>query len=47
MLEQGGMYINGRRLAATDRSVGEAALLHGKYLLLRKGARDYALVAVS
>jgi tyrosyl-tRNA synthetase len=47
LLEQGGMYVNGRRLSPTDRSVGESALLEGKYLLLRKGAREYALVALS
>ena len=46
LLEQGGMYVNGRRLTAAERSVGRDALLHGRYLLLRKGARDYALVGV-
>jgi tyrosyl-tRNA synthetase len=44
LLEQGGLYVNGRRLAATDRHVGDDGLLPGRHLLLRKGARDYALV---
>ena len=47
LLEQGGMYVNGRRLSSADRAVGADALLHGRYLLLRKGARDYALVGVN
>jgi tyrosyl-tRNA synthetase len=47
LLEQGGLNVNGRRLSAGDRTVGEDALLPGRYLLLRKGAREYALVHVS
>jgi tyrosyl-tRNA synthetase len=46
LLEQGGMYVNGRRLSAGDRQVTRESLLRGGYLLLRKGARDYALVRV-
>jgi tyrosyl-tRNA synthetase len=44
LLEQGGLYVNGRRLAATDRHVGDDGLLPGRHLLLRKGAKDYALI---
>ena len=47
LLEQGGLYVNGRRLGASDRTIPTGALLAGGYLLLRKGAREYALVAVS
>jgi tyrosyl-tRNA synthetase len=43
LLEQGGMNVNGRRLAASDRWVRTDALLHGEFLVLRKGGRDYAL----
>jgi tyrosyl-tRNA synthetase len=46
LLEQGGLSISGRRLGAADRSVAEGDLLAGAYLLLRKGARDYALIRV-
>jgi tyrosyl-tRNA synthetase len=46
LLEQGGMYLNGRRLSAADRQITATSLLPGGYLLLRKGARDYALVRV-
>jgi len=43
-LEQGGVYLNGERLSAERRPITAGELLHGKYLLLRKGARSYALV---
>jgi tyrosyl-tRNA synthetase len=46
LLEQGGLTVNGRRLAAGDRAIPTDALLPGRHLLLRKGARDYALVRV-
>lgn len=44
LLEQGGLNVNGRRLSAGDRSIERSELLPGGHLLLRKGARDYALV---
>src|SRR5690348_12879330 len=47
LLEQGGLYVNGRRLGAGDRAIPTSTLLAGGHLLLRKGAREYALVAVS
>lgn len=43
LLEQGGVYINGAR-AAADLDVGAVNPLPGKHLLLRKGARQYALI---
>lgn len=43
LLEQGGVYINGAR-AAADLPVSSVNPLPGKHLLLRKGARQYALL---
>jgi tyrosyl-tRNA synthetase len=45
-LEQGGLYLNGERIPAERAPVAAAQLLHGKYLLVRKGARSYGLVRV-
>lgn len=44
LLQQGGLSVNGVRLAATDTTLAADRLLRGRYLLLRKGARDYALI---
>ena len=44
LVEQGGVYVNGARVAMADRMVGNRGLLAGGRALLRKGARDYALV---
>jgi tyrosyl-tRNA synthetase len=46
LLEQGGLYVNGDRLSASDKTLGADRLLTGGHLLLRKGAREYALVKV-
>ena len=46
LLEQGGLAVNGRKLGADERAVGASAMLAGGHLLLKKGARDYALVRV-
>ncbi|CAN5669883.1 tyrosine--tRNA ligase [soil metagenome] len=43
LLEQGGVYVNGAR-AAADLDVASVNPLPGKHLLLRKGAKQYALV---
>ena len=45
--EQLEMSVNGERVAADSRTIPSSALLHGRYLLLRKGARDYAVVSVN
>jgi tyrosyl-tRNA synthetase len=45
-LEQGGVYLNGERMGAERAPVAAGQLLHGKYLLVRKGARSYGLVRV-
>ncbi|MBK9178326.1 MAG: tyrosine--tRNA ligase [Acidimicrobiales bacterium] len=42
-LEQGGLYVNGRR-AEPGATVGPADLLHGAYLVLRRGKRRYHIV---
>jgi hypothetical protein len=39
--------VSGRRLAAGDRAPQDGDYLAGRYLLLKKGARDYALVRVA
>lgn len=44
LLEQGGLYVNGRRISAAERQIGVEQLLAGGFALLRKGARDYGLV---
>ena len=44
LLEQGGLYANGERLSAEDKTLGRDRLLPGGHVLLRKGAREYALV---
>lgn len=44
-LEAGGVYLNNVRVDHT-RSVTTADLLFGKYLLLRKGKKSYAVLAV-
>ena len=44
LVEQGGVYVNGARVAMAERTVQSDALLAGGHALLRKGARDYALV---
>jgi tyrosyl-tRNA synthetase len=46
LLEQGGLSVNGKKLGAEERMVKGEAMLVGRHLLLRKGARDYALVRV-
>ncbi len=43
-IEGGGIYVNNARATDVNRSVGESELLHGQFLLLRKGKRNYLLV---
>ena len=43
LMSQGGFYVNGRRVTGQDVDYN-VAYLPGRHLLLRKGARDYALV---
>ena len=46
LLQQGGLSCNGAKLSADDTALAADRLLRGSYFLLRKGARDYALIAV-
>lgn len=45
-VEGGGIYLNNVRVADVSRSVASGDLLFGKYLLLRKGKRTYAVLNV-
>jgi tyrosyl-tRNA synthetase len=44
MVQQGGVYLNGQRVDAELKSVTP---LHGKYVLVRKGAKSYGLAGLS
>ena len=46
MIQQGGVYLNGRRLGPEREPLAKTDLLGGEFVLLRKGARSYALVKV-
>ena len=43
-LDAGGIYLNNVRVSGHTRSVTSADLLFGKYLLLRKGKKSYAVI---
>ncbi len=43
-IEQGGAYVNNRREDDTGRLIGSGDLVAGRYLVLRRGKRDYHLV---
>ena len=45
-LEGGGIYLNNARATEVGRAVTTADLLFGKYLLLRKGKRTYAVLRI-
>jgi tyrosyl-tRNA synthetase len=44
MLQQGGVYLNGRRLAPERESLPSDDLLGGEFVLVRKGSKSYGLV---
>ncbi|MBI4626855.1 MAG: tyrosine--tRNA ligase [Verrucomicrobia bacterium] len=46
-IEGGGIYLNNTRIAEVSRTVTTGDLLFGKYLLLRKGKRTYAVCSVA
>ena len=46
LLAQGGLSVNGVRLTESSPTVSRDVLLRGRYALIKKGARDYALVEV-
>ncbi len=41
-----GFLVNAETVAAPERALGEADLLHGRYVMLQKGKRNHALVVV-
>jgi tyrosyl-tRNA synthetase len=46
-LSQGGVYLNNSRVEDPDRAIGSDDLLHGRFLVLRRGKRDLHLVTVT
>jgi len=46
MLQQGGVYLNGRRLGPEREKLRDEDILAGEFVLVRKGARTYGLVKV-
>jgi tyrosyl-tRNA synthetase len=45
-VKEGGAYLNNKKVESEDFTPSKSDLLHGKYLLLRKGKRDLAAVEV-
>jgi tyrosyl-tRNA synthetase len=43
-ITQGGAYVNNRRVADVEATIRRDDLLEGRYVVLRKGRRDYHLV---
>ena len=46
VVKEGGAYLNNRKVESENFTPSQADLLHGRYLLLRKGKRDLAAVEV-
>jgi len=46
IVKEGGAYLNNKKVESEDFAPSKSDLLHGKYLLLRKGKRDLAAVEV-
>ncbi len=46
MLQQGAVYVNGRRLDPHTDEIPPAELLHGRFVILQKGARNKSIVDV-
>jgi tyrosyl-tRNA synthetase len=44
MIQQGGVYLNGRRIGVEREPIAADDLLHGEFVLVRKGAKTYGLV---
>ena len=47
VLEQGGVSVNGVKLSAADRHLGDDRLLRGRHLLVKKGQKEFGLVHVT
>jgi tyrosyl-tRNA synthetase len=46
LVEGGGIYVNNRRVSDPQAALDLSALIEGRYLVLRKGAKDYHLLRV-
>jgi tyrosyl-tRNA synthetase len=46
IIKEGGAYLNNAKITAEEFAPSSSDLLHGRYLLLRKGKRDLAAVEV-
>ncbi|MGH8981850.1 MAG: tyrosine--tRNA ligase [Acidimicrobiales bacterium] len=46
-ISQGGAYVNNRRVDDAERKLGPTDLLHDRYVVLRKGRRDYHLLVAA
>ena len=44
IVKEGGAYLNNRKIAGEDFAPSESDLIHGRFLVLRKGKRDLAAV---
>jgi tyrosyl-tRNA synthetase len=47
LITAGGIHVNGRRADRVDALAGAAGLLHGRFVILRKGKRTYHAVTVT
>jgi len=47
LLQQGGLYANGDKLAPEHTVLSVAGAIHGQYYVLRKGAREIAIVRLA
>ena len=45
-IDQGGAYVNNRRVEDVSRVLSRSDLLHDRYVVVRRGRRDYHLVVV-
>lgn len=44
LIQQGGLYVNDRRVTPETSTIGEDDLLVGRYVIMRKGARNRTLI---
>jgi tyrosyl-tRNA synthetase len=47
MVQGGGVSINRKKIDDVQSAIDNAMLLHGKYLLVQKGKKNYYLVSAS
>ncbi len=45
-IQQGGFYVNTKRIGPDQQQLEGAELIHGRFLLARKGSRSYTLIEV-